>query len=349
MRVDITRREDGKPAHSRDPMAGRADKPARPGMLKEVFQVAIPTRSSTFGGAACLLRLAQRSAGALAIAAALLAPVVTGGPAARAAGIYDNMEYLAKHLPPGILPPGILHVRDRAIRILYAQEVSGLWDDFDCILYRLESDYGGCFFDSVIVERSSRNIEPSLYLLREQINFNKDRGMRMHPDEGVHQMRAFDEGMWSFYGVYLYRYPTPQGRWQAWHRKGYKGHSAGHRFIEEKFIHSIAYAAYDDKATAERKAWEYLEAELDGKKRVILDMKGRFQAMGNGDRNSRNHRDPYNRKLVAHWASFWLEQSYWRELNKTNGPRGDLIYENIEMLFRNSGLHKVRGPPHYKY
>ena len=341
MRVDITRREDGKPAHSRDPMAGRADKSARPGMLKEVFQVAIPTRSSTFGGAACLLRLAQRSAGALAIAAALLAPVVTGGPAARAAGIYDNMEYLAKHLPPGIL-----HCRDRAIRILYAQEVSGLWDDFDCILYRLESEYGGCFFDRVIVKRSSRNIEPSLYLLREQINFNKDRGMRMHPDEGVHQMRAFDEGIRSFYGVYLYRWPTPQGRWDAWHRKGYKGHSAGHRHIEEKFIHSIAYAAYDDKATAERKAWEYLEAEIDGKTRVVMEMKGRFQAMGNGDRNSTDPRDPYNRKLVANWASYLLLLSFYFE--KRPHAELEMLAYQIEVPLRESTIN-LRGPPHYQF
>lgn len=313
-------------------------------MLKEVVQGEIPARSSNSGGAARFLRLAQRSAGALAIATALLAPAVTGSLPARAAGIYDNMEYLAKHLPPGIL-----HVRDRAIRILYAQEVSGLWDDFDCILYRLESDYGGCFFDSVIVERSSRNIEPALHLLKEQINFRNDSDFELHPDEGVHQMRAFDEGIRSFYGVFVYGWPTPQGRWHAWHRKGYKGHSAGHRFIEEKFIHSIAYAAYDDEATAERKAWEYLEANLDGKKRVVLDMKRRFQEMGNGDRDSTNPRDPYNRKLVANWASFWLERAIFFAQGREDSELNLMINEHIEIPLRAPTGVKVRGPPHYKF
>ena len=96
----------------------------------------------------------------LALAAALLAALGLGAPSAKAAGIYDNMEYLAKHAPPAIV-----HLRDRALRLLYAQEILDLWDNFDCVSYRLESDYGGCFFDDVIVDSSSRNTEPALHLL----------------------------------------------------------------------------------------------------------------------------------------------------------------------------------------
>ena len=301
--------------------------------------MAFPALFSNSGGAARFLRPLQRSACALAIGAALLAPVATGSLPARAAGIYDNMEYLAKHLPPGIL-----HCRDRAIRILYAQEVSGLWDDFNRVDYRMLSEFNG-YYDSVIVKPWSRNIEPSLYLLREQINFKYGGITVILPKVSVPQMRVFDEGIEAFYGVYVYRYPTPQEKWHEWHSKGYEGHSAGQRFIEEKFIHSIAYAAYDDEATAERKAWEYLEANLDGRKRVVLDMKRRFQEMGNGDRDSANPRDPYNRKLVANWAHFFLFVSLDWERGGWDAEL-QMLYEHISIPLMEATI-RVSGPPHY--
>ena len=63
---------------------------------------------------------ALRKGWAVLSAAVMVGSTIPGGweRDAHAAGKYDNMEYLAEHLPPGIL-----NCRDRAIRILYAQEV----------------------------------------------------------------------------------------------------------------------------------------------------------------------------------------------------------------------------------
>ena len=299
------------------PMAKGGGSLIVPGKPIEECHMTIRTRSFP--------RWPRRRGGWLGVACALVAAVVLGSPVARAAGIYDNMVYLAKHLPPGIL-----HCRDRAIRTLYAQEVEGLWSDFDgCIVYRMRSDYGGCFFDNVIVSLSSRKLEPALYLLREQSNRRRDSDLEWPKVTDVPQMAAFDDGIRYFYLAYVY------GR----------GNEKTRRLAESNFLHSISYAAYDDRGTAERKAKEYLEAGLEGKKRVVMDMRARFEAMGNGDRNSRHPRDPYNRKLVASWSSFYLVR-YYDNLEKKKGERGNLIYDHLEIEFR--PRFRVRGPPHYK-
>ena len=96
---------------------------------------------------------------------AILGGCLFGGAEIRAQGIYDNMEMLKNHLPPGIL-----NCRDRAIRILYAQEVEGLWDDFGRVSYRMASEING-YYEDVIVKSESRKLEPAWYLLREQMNY----------------------------------------------------------------------------------------------------------------------------------------------------------------------------------
>ena len=225
--------------------------------------------------------------GLLGIGWAALAPL--GGSVAQAQGKYDNMELLKKHLPPGIL-----NCRDRAIRILYAQEVSGLWDDFNRVDYRLASEFSG-YYDDVIVKPWSREIEPSLYLLREQINYKYNRtGVVLPEVTNVPQMLAFDEGIRYFYIAYVYG----------------NGNEQTKRTTEDKFVHSIAYAAYSDTETAEQKAKEYLESDMEGKTRVVMDIKKQFEEMGNGDKESVDPRDPYNRKLVASWSSFMLSNHY---------------------------------------
>ena len=107
-------------------------------------------------------------------------------------------------------------------------------------------------------------------------------------------MFAFDQGIRAFYAAYVYGNQNEQTK----------------RNTESHFLHSIAYAAYDDKETAERKAKEYLDADLEGKTAVVLDMKQRFEDMGNGDKASTDPRDSYNRKLVASWSSFMLTRTY---------------------------------------
>ena len=276
-----------------------------------------------------VLYLSRRVSGCLALVSALLASSMTGAPVARAAGIYDNKEHLAKHLPPAIL-----HCRDRAIRLLYAQEVHGLWNDFRRLYYRTKSEYDG-YNDSVIVQYSSRNIEPSLYLLGEEINYRRDGIFAYIPKVDILHMRSFAEGLNSFYGVYGYRWPTPQGKWRAWHRKGYKGRAAGRKFMEDKFIRSISYAAfvtkratkrclkkvgstcleYEDpikKAEAEAAAQQYMDSGWAGKRDVLARIEEAFQEMGNGNIKSTDPYDPYNRKLTAAWAAHFLIALYWK-------------------------------------
>ena len=198
----------------------------------------------------------------------------------------------------------------------------------------MKSEFDG-YYDSVIVKPWSRNIEPSLYPLGEQINYKRGGVFAYIPQVDIPQMRAFAEGINAFYGVYFHQWPTPQGKWDAWHRKGYKGHTAGHKFMEDKFIRSIAHAAfttststprcvkkvaktcleYEDpinKAEAESAAQKYMESGFAGKRDVLARMERAFQKMGNGNAKSRDPYDPYNRKLAAAWAAAYLSDHYWQ-------------------------------------
>ena len=159
------------------------------------------------------------------------------------------------------------------------------------------------------------------------------------------QMIHFDRGIKQFYISYVYKWGS------IWipHEKRI-GSEATKRAAERHFVLSIAYAAYEEEATAEAKAKEYVDSDLAGKTRLVLDMKKRFQQMGNGERGSKDPRNPYNRKLVAAWSSFLLEQTYYREQNQKRGERDLLIYDHIEMPLREiDPKFKVRGPPHYLY
>ena len=251
-----------------------------------------------------------------------------GGLDANAQSRYDNIEYLEEHLPPGIL-----NCRDRAIRILYAQEVSGLWDDFGRTGYRMASEING-YYDDVIVNPWSRKIEPAWYLLREQMDYRAGFNTTFpDPPNDVPQMLAFDEGIKNFYIAYVYG----------------NGNEQTKRTTEDKFVHSIAYAAYDDTETAEAKAEEYLESDMEGKTEVVMDIKRQFEDMRNGDRESIDPRDPYNRKLVASWSSLMLEQSYFFEQNRTDSERNLSINRHIEIPLREAVGFRIRGPPHYRY
>lgn len=279
----------------------------------------------------------------LGLALLLAATALWGGFQAQAQSLYDNLDYLRLHVPPGIV-----NCRDRTIRILYADKIHGLFTtNFCCLNARLNGYING-YFDSVLVDDWTKRIEPALYLLREQINYraSNDRGIVVELPEvrDVPQMLHFDRGIKNFYLSYVYEWGSP---WIP-HEKSI-GSEQTKRATESNFVHSIAYAAYEDEETAKAKANEYLASDMEGKTRVVLDMKERFQRMENGDRNSRDPRDPYNRKLVAAWSSFWLEQTYYDEQKQTKGNRDDLIYYHIEMPLREmDSKFKIRGPPHYK-
>ena len=248
----------------------------------------------------------------LAVACTLLATLGLGAPSAKAAGIYDNMEYLAKHAPPAIV-----HLRDRAVRLLYAQEVLNLWDRFNCLSYRLKSEYGGCFFDNVIVDSTSRNTEPALHLLVTTSNRRHGGVTSVPPREDVHHMRAFADGL------------------NKWYTKGYNRTTLrAIRAAKSHFLHSIAYAAfvtntgtvrcakkvgntcleYEDpinKAQAQAMAQQYLKSGWAGNRDVLSRMERAFEEMGNGNIKSTDPFDPYNRKLTAAWAAEYLVDHYW--------------------------------------
>ena len=247
---------------------------------------------------------------------AILGGLLFGVAETHAAGKYDNMELLKGHLPPGIL-----NCRDRAIRILYAQEVAGLWDDFGRVTYRMASEING-YYDDVIVKPESRRLEPAWYLLREQLNYRHGFNTTIpDPQDGVSQIRAFDEGIRYFY-TYV------RGR-------GTDGTKLG---IENHFIHSLAYAAltevihYDTEEdrcakrvaatcleykpslsteAAQAAAKEYLDSDWVGKLDVLMRLGRALQQMGNGSIESRDPHDPYNRKLAAAWAAYYLSEHYW--------------------------------------
>ena len=268
-----------------------------------------------------------------------------GSAEAQAQSLYDNLDYLRQNN----IPPGIVNCRDRTIRILYAQEVEGLWNDFCCLQARLNGVIDG-YWDSVLIDDWSKKIEPALYLLREQINYRARNpppwlGVVELPEvRDVPQMYHFDKGIENFYISYVYVWGSP---WIPQPKS--IGSEQTKRATESHFVHSITYAAYEDEATAEAKAKEYLAADLTGKTKVVLDMKQRFQQMGKGDRGSKDPRDPYNRQLVASWSSFWLERSYYFEQKRTEGTLDFLIYDHIEVPLREYVGFKVRGPPHHKF
>ncbi len=246
------------------------------------------------------------------------------------------------------LPPGIANCRDRAIRILYRDQVG---EDrgrssYGSINNRLNGVIGG-FFDSVLVEDKSKRIEPALYLLREQINHKYRSGLgitvRLPEVRDVPQMLNFDRGIKNFYISYIYQWA---GRYIP-HEKSI-GSEQTKRATESNFVHSIAYAAYSDTETAEQKAKEYLESDMEGKTRVVMDIKKQFEEMSNGDKESRDPRDPYNRKLAASWSSFRLERSIFFEQNGTDSDRNLSINRHIEIPLREAVGFRIRGPPHYK-
>lgn len=277
---------------------------------------------------------------ALALLLATLA--LLGGWEVQAQSFYDNLEYQKQHLPPAIL-----NVRDRTIRVLYAQEVAGLWDNLCCLHPRLNGRRDG-YADNVLVEPWAKQIEPALYLLREQINYKyrSGRGITVSLPEvrDVPQLVEFDRGIRQFYISYVYEWGSPY----IPHAKSV-GSEATKRATERHFIQSLAYAAYAAEETARAKAQDYLASDMAGKTRVVLEMKELFQQMEKGDITSRDPRDPYNRKLVASWSSFWLEHSLWREQDRTNTERNLLINEHLEKPIREMVGFRVRGPPSYKY
>ena len=157
------------------------------------------------------------------------------------------------------------------------------------------------------------------------------------------QMLNFDRGIKQFYISYVYKWADPY----IIHEKSI-GSEQTKRATESHFVHSIAYAAYDDKDTAEAKAKEYLDSDMKGKTRIVMNMKEQFQRMGNGDRNSKEPRNPYNRKLVASWSSFMFERSYFYEQKKIDSERNLLINKHIEIPLREGVGFRIRGPIHYK-
>ncbi len=247
------------------------------------------------------------------------------------------------------LPPGIANCRDRTIRILYSDQIgedSGR-STFLHLHNRLNGIVGGGFFDSLVVQHKSKRIEPALYLLREQINYkysdNRITVVKLPEIKDVPQILEFDRGIKQFYISYVYRWADPY----ITHEKSI-GSEQTKRATESHFVHSIAYAAYDDEETAKAKAKEYLDSDMDGKTRVVMDMKEQFQRMGNGDRNSEDPRNPYNRKLAASWASYFLERSIFLEQNRTDSDRNLSINKHIEIPLRETVGFKVGGPPHLK-
>ena len=202
----------------------------------------------------------------------------------------------------------------------------------------MASEFNG-YYNSVIVKLSSRKLEPAYYLLKEQLDYEGYRFGRAgkstfsHPPTGVNQIDSFDEGMRNFYTAYVY------GR----------GNEQTKRDAESHFLHSIADAAYGDTETAEAKAREYLESDMEGKTQVVMDMKRLFEEMGNGDRESIDPRDPYNRKLMASWSSFWLERSIFLEQNRVDSERNLSINRHIEIPLREAVGFGIRGPPHHKF
>ena len=268
------------------------------------------------------------------VAAALFAWGAADNPKALAAGIYDNMKVLRTQLPPGIV-----HCRDRAIRIIYAQEVALLWSDFGRVSYRMAGKFDG-YYDSVIVKGVSKRIEPAWYVTREMVKWRIgkiDRNWTFkQPQKDVPQIFAFDEGI----KLYFFHH-----RWN--------GTNVSPGRVEDRLIHSIAYASLTEvfhyeteeercmrrvanncieykppsnTTRAETAAQEYLRSGWDGKRNVLRQMRRALQEMGNGDVASTNPLDPYNRKLAAAWAAYYLSNHYWNlyESNpETVTRRGD--------------------------
>ena len=269
-----------------------------------------------------------------------------------------------------ILPPGIFYCRDGAIRIIYLDVIEHIWGgDFGRISYRMNSEMDG-YYDSIIVKPWSRDIEPAWYMLREQIDYKfRNDGYNStvsRKSSDVPQMKAFDEGLARLFTVHFRSY------WGGY------SHTYSEKNLErmERSLNlSISYAAYDSESEAERKAQEYVDADIDGKRRIAIDIKNRLDAMGDGSRESKDPRNPYNRRLVAAWAIFVLAIHYrlsrrhrrgddtpgaFGRMVKLGDADGDLVKRFraledmiIDVLQRNNVErwigHAITGPPPFKY
>ena len=277
---------------------------------------------------------------------------LAGVPADAQVPYYNDLEQMRKKLPPGIA-----NCRSLAIKAIYGQIVAGLWNTFGRLTYRMASRFDG-YYDEVIVASVSRKIEPAWYVTREMGELRTGYKWTVSdPQKDVPQIFAFDEGISLFYGKYAR-----------------KGTSVSPKSIEDKFVHSIAYAAFTEvfryateqerclkqvgdtcveyKPTksierAKMAAQEYLRSDSDGKRNILMRMERAFQGMGKGDIKSADPLDPYNRKLVAAWAGAQLSFHYWESGDANMGKR---VTDYIEMPLIDSVGYNItpfKGQPLY--
>ena len=253
------------------------------------------------------------------------------------------------------LPPGILHCRDRAIRLLYIQEMTSIpCDEWGSIGYRMRSEING-YYDSVVVKPWSRNIEPALHMFSEQLEYrynarhiNNSRPSGPSLDVDSPQMLAFQDGLADYFDVHR-RTDYYKGYYGSYGVHGnLSGYESAVRRTEDRLIHSIAYATYEDEPTAEERAQEYIDASLRGRARIVAEMQEKFLKMGDGDIESREPRDSYNRRLVGAWGALILGYHYHR-LDPRRTEERDMLLSLRTELERVGHIVWSGGDPTFRY
>ena len=227
-----------------------------------------------------------------------------------------------------VFPPGIANCRDRMVRLIYGA-LSGH--------YNLGSNYS--LFERLTarigikreqVDFNSFYLEPAIYFVREEM------GGRMNGNDLVawNKLKERNPSLYFFQrgiGYYFDRWIHNDKRVST-------------KEIEDNLTKSIFYAAYPNNETAESKSQEFINGNLVEKTQLSNFLMNEFSAMKGLDQKSKNPSNPYNRMLVASWASFLLANHY--DVRVNNWDIGKIINHNIEIPLRKF-VPKIRGPPYY--
>ena len=249
------------------------------------------------------------------------------------------------------LPPGIFYCRDRALMLLYSQQIAGFCNRWGNVGYRMRSEFNG-YFDDVIVKPWSRNIEPAFHVMSELMtlksNYSHINNSRSNSDldytrgSDSIQMREFEKGLHAFFLV-RYKakeyYDSHYGPWGLLGSETRYERASDH--VEASLVRSILHAAFVeeipvrctkrvgdncleysaplDSEMSETEARRYLQSGAPERENILKRAGERLVGMEGGDRESRDPYDPYNRQLVAAWSAYFLKRHYvWLS---TSGPK----------------------------
>lgn len=243
----------------------------------------------------------------------------------------------------GLVPPGIVHMRDQAAKEAYIQ-IIGLKNnrfDNDARLSKIFCDSTN-FINYDQVNRSIAIVDPAVYVAAQVIALKAEqsRGSLYRGEIANYKPRQLEKINPSMNDLRLGLY--------AWFRYwGYgQKHSGFLQKTETNLSNAMFTPAYEDRATGLIKAKEFLdEQDLQKKTQFAQELTKQYMKMEGYDKTSLDPNNPFNKHMLAQTATSWLANHYAMESKSTKDNEYltyFLINRNIEKPLRKY-THRVRG------